>query len=191
MASVDFSSSEPKRFSYGTTSNDVLQPQRSKDRYYCWKRQLMVPAKAAGLVLGALFLYLSQTVLREQPCFPAPEEQTQWSWETVFALLLSQSVSVLTPCQASPSPELVWSSCYEEFECARLQLPLDWLDLSNNSTVAVAILKKAATTQVDYKGPLFVNPGGPGGSGVAMVKSQWKALQIAVGENHVCFVHKF
>ncbi|RDW82493.1 putative alpha beta hydrolase fold family protein [Coleophoma cylindrospora] len=163
MASIDLVSPNPKRAQYAR----VLQHQRVEAKSSLWEKQSLISAKALMLVLIAAFLYLSQALSRKQSYFNTPKEQIVWSWESI-----------------APSPELKWTSCYDEFECARLQLPLDWLDVSNKSTVAVAVLRKNATSQENYKGPLFVNPGGPGGSGVAMVKRQWKALQIAVGENH-------
>ncbi|TGO86804.1 hypothetical protein BPOR_0275g00070 [Botrytis porri] len=63
-------------------------------------------------------------------------------------------------------------------------VPLDWLEPTNSSKVILAVLRKNATSKVDYKGPLFVNPGGPGGSGVGTVKDFWKAIHITVGANH-------
>ncbi|KAF7922675.1 hypothetical protein EAE99_007252 [Botrytis elliptica] len=90
-----------------------------------------------------------------------------WSWESI-----------------KPNSELVWHQCFDEFDCARLEVPLDWLEPTNSSKVVLAVLRKNATSKVDYKGPLFVNPGGPGGSGVGTVKDFWKAIHITVGANH-------
>ncbi|KAF7925507.1 uncharacterized protein EAE98_006732 [Botrytis deweyae] len=90
-----------------------------------------------------------------------------WSWESI-----------------KPNSELVWHQCFDEFDCARLEVPLDWLEPTNSSKVVLAVLRKNATSKVDYKGPLFVNPGGPGGSGVGTVKDFWKAIHVTVGANH-------
>ena len=74
--------------------------------------------------------------------------------------------------QIDPSPHLKWYSCHESFECARLQVPLDWTDLSNNNTVAIAITRLPATVSRDdpsFGKSILLNPGGPGGSGVDTV----------------------
>ncbi|RAL65630.1 hypothetical protein DID88_005302 [Monilinia fructigena] len=63
-------------------------------------------------------------------------------------------------------------------------VPLDWLELTNSSKVVLAVLRKNATSKVKYKGPLFINPGGPNGSGVRTVKDRGKAIHVAVGSNH-------
>lgn len=43
---------------------------------------------------------------------------------------------------------------------------------------------------MDYKGPLFINPGGPGGSAVRTVKDRWKAIHVSVGSNHVGLIFR-
>lgn len=73
----------------------------------------------------------------------------------------------------TPSPDLEYHDCFDTFKCARLELPLDWLAADNGTddgrTVAIAVVKLPAvvpTNHSTYGGPIFFNPGGPGGSGV-------------------------
>ncbi|TEB34815.1 hypothetical protein FA13DRAFT_1707039 [Coprinellus micaceus] len=68
----------------------------------------------------------------------------------------------------NPTKDLVWHPCYPEagtFECARLTVPLDYSDPGGREA-AIALIRKPATTQEGYRGPILFNPGGPGGSGV-------------------------
>ncbi|OAA60096.1 Peptidase S33 tripeptidyl aminopeptidase-lik [Cordyceps fumosorosea ARSEF 2679] len=69
----------------------------------------------------------------------------------------------------TPSHDLAYHDCYGSFRCARLLLPLDWLNPKPNETIALALIKSPAVVPVDdptYGGPVLSNPGGPGGSGV-------------------------
>ncbi|KAF1817589.1 hypothetical protein P152DRAFT_510789 [Eremomyces bilateralis CBS 781.70] len=68
--------------------------------------------------------------------------------------------------EIQPSPELIWTSCFDNFTCAMLEVPLDYTDPSIGST-NVAFIKKPSsnTTAID----LFAQPGGPGGSGVSTI----------------------
>lgn len=71
--------------------------------------------------------------------------------------------------QIQPSPSLRWHACYESFECARLQVPLDWNDASNSRTAAIAVIRLPAVVPRDdptFGKSILLNPGGPGGSGV-------------------------
>lgn len=61
--------------------------------------------------------------------------------------------------------------------CARLDVPLDWLAHSDEARVVPAIIKLLATDLKYYKGPVFINPGGPGGSGIWSLKRSGKAFQ--------------
>jgi pimeloyl-ACP methyl ester carboxylesterase len=72
-----------------------------------------------------------------------------------------------------PSEDLVYHDCYGGQKCARLLVPMDWKAAENGEdddrTVAIAITKLPAvvpTNDTTYGGPIFWNPGGPGGSGV-------------------------
>jgi hypothetical protein len=76
-----------------------------------------------------------------------------------------------------PSRDLVWHDCFAGFKCARLDVPLDWLAHSDEARVVPAIIKLLATDLKYYKGPVFINPGGPGGSGIWSLKRSGKAFQ--------------
>jgi pimeloyl-ACP methyl ester carboxylesterase len=60
--------------------------------------------------------------------------------------------------------EIDWKSCYQDFQCATLAVPIDYTKLSTG-TFEIALLKYEARTSKKL-GSLIVNPGGPGGSGV-------------------------
>lgn len=97
-----------------------------------------------------------------------------------------------------PSRTVEWHPCYEDgYDCARLDVPMDWLDPSDDQRVvlAVARLRAAARRQSNhgdgnsnssdsYRGPVFFNPGGPGGSGIWSLRHHGRDLQTIVGDNH-------
>lgn len=67
--------------------------------------------------------------------------------------------------------ELDWSSCEGDFECATATAPIDWEDPSKGD-IELAMLKVSATSSP--MGTLFLNPGGPGGSGVEFASyAEW------------------
>ncbi|WP_229400865.1 alpha/beta hydrolase [Micromonospora okii] len=63
-----------------------------------------------------------------------------------------------------PTPKLGWYACYSHAECATVRLPLDY-DKPTGATTEVAVLRLKARDQKKRVGSLFINPGGPGGSG--------------------------
>jgi pimeloyl-ACP methyl ester carboxylesterase len=65
------------------------------------------------------------------------------------------------------TPKLGWYKCYETAECATVRLPLDY-DKPKGATTEIAVLRVKARNQKAKIGSLFVNPGGPGGSGTEM-----------------------
>ncbi|KAH7417696.1 TAP-like protein-domain-containing protein [Cadophora sp. MPI-SDFR-AT-0126] len=86
--------------------------------------------------------------------------------------------------EIQPSKDIVWYQCYEQYDCARLEAPLDWLDPSNPRRATIAIIRYNATDRENYNGPVFINPGGPGGSGAWFVKRLGPYYQHVVGTNH-------
>jgi pimeloyl-ACP methyl ester carboxylesterase len=64
------------------------------------------------------------------------------------------------------SSKLQWTPCYKRFECANLEVPLDYEKSSPGSTVVAWIrLKATNSSKID----LIFNPGGPGGSGIESI----------------------
>jgi pimeloyl-ACP methyl ester carboxylesterase len=88
------------------------------------------------------------------------------------AIVSSLSVSVGQAVDASASPgasSVQWSPCHLDtgfpFQCARVRVPLDYSNLQAG-TISIALVRLPASDQAHRIGSLFVNPGGPGGSGV-------------------------
>ncbi|KAI0702271.1 Alpha/Beta hydrolase protein [Cytidiella melzeri] len=91
---------------------------------------------------------------------------------------------------------ITWTPCYVEKECARLMLPLDYLreeslgnsrEESSGPYTGIAMLRvPAKVPQEDptYGGPILFNPGGPGGSGVALINTHGDQFQHIVGEEY-------
>lgn len=61
-----------------------------------------------------------------------------------------------------------WRQCPEDraVSCGTLQLPVDWSE-PGGATFDLALARRVATDPARRIGALFVNPGGPGGSGVS------------------------
>ncbi|MEH0841424.1 alpha/beta hydrolase [Micromonospora sp. CPCC 205711] len=66
-----------------------------------------------------------------------------------------------------PTPKLDWYACYDSAECATVRLPLDY-DQPRGATTEIALLRVRARDQQHRIGSLFLNPGGPGGSGTGI-----------------------
>ncbi len=71
----------------------------------------------------------------------------------------------LSDLAAYENQKLDWSTCYDDFECTDLRVPIDYADLTVG-TFKLAVLRYKAQDQKNRIGSLIVNPGGPGGSGV-------------------------
>ncbi|KAG2014274.1 hypothetical protein CC2G_011107 [Coprinopsis cinerea AmutBmut pab1-1] len=82
-----------------------------------------------------------------------------------------------------PSKDLLWHDCYPGLQCARLEVPLDYSD-PEGAQAAIAIARRRAwlpPTSRFYRGPILLNPGGPGGSGVDFLRILGQALSIVIG----------
>ena len=62
-----------------------------------------------------------------------------------------------------------WKECGDGFECATVQVPLDYSRPSSEK-VGLSVIRLPAENKSQRIGSLLTNPGGPGGSGVAFVR---------------------
>lgn len=83
-----------------------------------------------------------------------------------------------------PSSSLQYTPCFSDFQCARLSVPLNWNATSEEQEkgghAAIAIIKLPAQVPVTdprYGGPVMLNPGGPGESGIYEVLSDGNNVQ--------------
>ncbi|MER8119587.1 alpha/beta fold hydrolase [Streptomyces sp. SID8366] len=85
------------------------------------------------------------------------------------AAVLAGSVTGVPAQAAAPAP-LAWKKCatddYPTLECASLKVPLDHADPAGRQITLA--LSRVPHTAAAAQGPLLVNPGGPGGSGIAL-----------------------
>ncbi|KAI5198618.1 hypothetical protein E4T39_06665 [Aureobasidium subglaciale] len=94
--------------------------------------------------------------------------ETEFSWQEIEA-----------------SQELIYHRCYEDYQCAKLQVPMDWWRNSSQpgKNISIAVIRlpaKVPVTDPRYAGAVLTNPGGPGGSGVAQMLRSGRATQTIV-----------
>src|SRR6476620_11372398 len=107
---------------------------------------------------------------------------------TVTALAAGTSIAVLTPVtsaagaaeRSAAAPAINWTGCGTQLECARVSVPLDWAR-HGGRTITLSVIRHLASHPGQRIGSLFVNPGGPGDSGVAAVTEQGGALDAITG----------
>lgn len=93
---------------------------------------------------------------------------------SVSVLVAASAAAVADAAQAAPgrlpAPEIDWEPCGDDFpgiECGTAQVPLDY-DRPRRATTEIALARVPASSS-NRIGSVFVNPGGPGGSGVGLV----------------------
>lgn len=92
----------------------------------------------------------------------------------VLCVMLSVSCAV-GPQQAAasaPAPGIAWTSCDPPaagLECGTLSVPLDW-NRPDGERIDLAVLRHLASRPQERIGSMFLNPGGPGQSGVQVVR---------------------
>ncbi len=65
---------------------------------------------------------------------------------------------------------IAWKSCGQQLQCARVPVPLNW-HRPGGAHIKLAVIRRLASDQKHLIGSMFVNPGGPGESGVDLVRS--------------------
>ncbi|RDI65256.1 alpha/beta hydrolase [Nocardia pseudobrasiliensis] len=82
-------------------------------------------------------------------------------------ILTTAAVAALATACTPTTPDIAWSHCTEnaEFDCATLQVPIDWTR-PDGETIDLALIRRPATDRAHRIGALISLPGGPGTSGV-------------------------
>jgi pimeloyl-ACP methyl ester carboxylesterase len=107
----------------------------------------------------------------------------------VAGVLMAGSAVVVPTASAEPYsslavPRLDWGTCGEQFpgfECTVAKVPLDY-DRPNGATTQIALNRKPAADKAHRIGSVFLNPGGPGGSGVDYVFRRGETLSKALND---------
>lgn len=74
-------------------------------------------------------------------------------------------------------PTLDWTACRDGFQCAKAAAPVDY-DRPFGAAITLSLIRLPAADPAHRIGSLFVNPGGPGGSGVDFVRAVGKFLPL-------------
>src|SRR5947209_1814041 len=89
----------------------------------------------------------------------------------LVGFLVSLAVAAQANVAAAAPSQVAWSSCPgygSQFQCGTVQVPLDYSQPSG-ATISISLIRLPASDPAHKIGSLFVNPGGPGGSGVDLV----------------------
>jgi hypothetical protein len=101
----------------------------------------------------------------------------------VVAVLLASPLAAPTAAAAPhggagpPVPRLRWALCGDGLECTTARVPLDY-DRPSGATItlALALIRLPASGPGRRIGSIFLNPGGPGTSGVDAVRQGGRSL---------------
>ncbi|MEZ5115234.1 MAG: alpha/beta fold hydrolase [Candidatus Nanopelagicales bacterium] len=97
------------------------------------------------------------------------------------------SAPAVAPTGESTAPAaLRWRPCESRalrgYDCARLKVPRDWQQPALG-TITLAMVRHRSTGATSERiGSLFMNPGGPGGTGLDTITAAWGFLPEAVQE---------
>ena len=99
-------------------------------------------------------------------------------------LLLGASTAAALPRASAPlaaaAMRIAWKGCGKGLQCARVLVPLDWSNPSGPQ-ISLAVIRHRASGPGRRIGSLFLNFGGPGVPGVAMLKGASKSDLDAMG----------
>ncbi|KAJ5503690.1 Peptidase S33 tripeptidyl aminopeptidase-like C-terminal [Penicillium fimorum] len=83
-----------------------------------------------------------------------------------------------------PSQSLEYYNCGDDFQCARLEVPMDYQRTDGQGrTFALAVVRlpaKVPVTDPRYGGAVLINPGGPGGPGTMQAFVAGRNLQLII-----------
>jgi pimeloyl-ACP methyl ester carboxylesterase len=92
------------------------------------------------------------------------------------SLLVASTAAAAPPGSAGPPvPRLHWAPCGDGLECTTARVPLDY-DRPDGAAITLALIRLPASGPGRRIGSIFLNPGGPGKSGVDAVRQGGRSL---------------
>ncbi|MBW8802592.1 MAG: alpha/beta fold hydrolase [Catenulisporales bacterium] len=84
-----------------------------------------------------------------------------------------------SPRTDAPVPTLNWSDCGGGFECSDAAVPLDYRD-PQGRTITLHMIRHPAADPAHRIGTFWMEPGGPGSSGLNFARNNWADLPSAL-----------
>ena len=101
--------------------------------------------------------------------FGRPHMKGALAWAAIAVLVVGACRVTLPGAAQSPGQfaqkPVPWFSCDDGFQCASLDVPLDYSNPGGRQ-ISLALIRKPATEPSRRIGSLLINPGGPGESGI-------------------------
>ena len=143
-------------------------------------RPIPLTARKAGAALAVLMLSTALTACQPQASAvsattpasaPAPTAQASAPADNATGSSGSSQSDVPQELESFYSQTIDWQDCSDgtsPFQCGTVTVPLDY-EHPDGRTITLALKKLPASDSDAEHGSLFLNPGGPGGSGVEAV----------------------
>ena len=87
----------------------------------------------------------------------------------------TDAAATVVPATARRPPRIEWNPCDHTFQCATVSVPLAYTE-QNGPKIEIALERVPALSRALRAGSLLVNPGGPGGSGIAFVRRAARSI---------------
>lgn len=97
----------------------------------------------------------------------------------------SVSIDGTTPAELEQfyTQDVAWESCGGGFDCASVAVPMNYAE-PTGETIEIAVKRFNHTGDGEALGTMFINPGGPGGSGIEMVEATTSYFSRALRESY-------
>jgi pimeloyl-ACP methyl ester carboxylesterase len=129
-------------------------------RFGLGHRRHLAAAVAAAAVIGAMLLPAGA------PTSAAPLPAHQLT-----------AASTTSRSAHPPRGRVAWRACRAGFQCATVQVPLDYA-APTGARISLSVVRLPAADRSRRIGSLMMNPGGPGGSGVDLVRGVAQFLPL-------------
>ena len=82
--------------------------------------------------------------------------------------------------EATSTDGIDWIACEAGLECASVPVPLDW-STPDGEQITISVIRHPASNPEEKIGTLFVEPGGPGDTGVGLVRNSGDDIDLMGG----------